>query len=235
MMPIPHLEQGERAFMNREHVKNGVSLLCAAVPVFVGVAAWAAPDLPLQDSLGKQVSAVLQSLLVLLGFRFVRTTSLPAGLAQGYFWSFVEPLATSLPHRPPAEVGGKRYDRGRTRLEVWLPEVVEADETHPVGLAELWHKAASLPEVVIDTAEHGLRTVRVQESPSGDLVIVDVPRTLDVLERSLARELGDTSSRKRQKLAARELEEFATCLCRSIGEQRGTFFQRAVSVKRIAA
>ncbi len=220
--------------MNREHVKNGVSLLCAAVPIFVAAATWAAPDLPLQDSMGKQVSAVLQSALVLLGFRFVRSTSLPAGLAHGYFWSFVEPLATSLPRNCTIDVGGTTYGSDGVRLEIWLPEVLESDGDHPLGLAELRDQAAQLAEGTVDTGEHGLRTVRVKVSEQGGLVVVDVPRTLDVLERTLTRELGMGGSSKKSRIAARELEEFAMCLGRSVREQRGSFFRHGVLVKRVA-
>ncbi len=219
--------------MNREHLKTGISLVCAVVPIVAALVIWAAPDLPVGETVTTQVSAVLQSALVLMGFRFVRTTSLPEGLALGYFWSFVEPLATGLPNKPEVVIDGDSYPSDRVRIEIRVPESIESSEENPVGLAELRADLEKLPEASIDTGQHGLRTVRVQkfagEGETG-VTIIDVPRTLDVLERTLTRELGVEAEGRRRKIGDRELGEFSARLERSFKEQRGSYFRDQVSI-----
>ncbi len=222
--------------MNREHVKNGVSLLCAAVPLVAMAVAHVMPEVPVGEAVTKQMGAILQSVAVLLGFRFVRATSLPAGLAHGYFWSFVEPLANGIPTHGALAIDGRGYRADQVRVEIWLPPVIEADGDHAVGLAELRAQVDELPEATLETEQHGLRTVRVRGSEAdASLVIVDVPRTLDVLEKTLSREFSVGSARRRRKIADRELAEFETCLRRSIHEQRGAFFRKKVAVQRFDA
>jgi hypothetical protein len=221
--------------MNREHFKSGIALVCAAIPIVAALVLWVAPELPVRETLATQVSAVLQSALVLLGFRFVRKTSLPEGLALGYFWSFVEPLATSIPNKHRVEIGGTSYAPTQVRIEILLPAVSDDDDAEPFGLKDLRARIGALPEAALDTGEHGMRTVRVRKSsgPHGpEVTIVDVPRTLDVLERTLAREIGAGEDARLRKIGGRELAEFSARLERSLKEQRGAYFQSSVAVTR---
>lgn len=220
--------------MNREHLKSGIALACAAMPVLSASILWAAPDLPVPETITGQVSAVLQSVLVFLGFRYVRKTSLPEGLALGYFWSFVEPLATAIPNKAAVEIGGVSYEPQRVRIEIVMPTAGDSD-AEPVGLDELRASVDRLPEEILDTGAHGRRTVRVRRSTGThgpEITIVDVPRTLDVLERTLAREVGAGNEAKLRKLGDREIAEFSACLERSLKEQRGSYFRSSVTVKR---
>jgi len=220
--------------MNREHLKSGIALTCAAMPVLAASILWAAPDLPVPDAVTGQVSALLQSALVFLGFRYVRKTSLPEGLALGYFWSFVEPLATAIPNKAAVEIGGVSYEPQCVRIEIVMPAAGD-DGAETVGLDQLRARADELPEETLDTGEHGRRTVRVRRSTGThgpEITIVDVPRTLDVLERTLAREVGARNEAKLRELGDRELAEFAACLERSLKEQRGAYFRSSVSVAR---
>lgn len=224
--------------MNREHLKSGIALICAAMPVLAALILWAAPELPIADTVTGQASAVLQSVLVFLGFRFVRKTSLPEGLALGYFWSFVEPLATSIPNKDAIEIGGASYAPEQVRIEIVIPTLDEDLEVEASVIGDLRAKLSELPEETLDTAEHGMRTVRVRKSRDASrpqITIVDVPRTLDVLERTLAREIGAQDAAKLRKLGARELSEFSARLERSLREQRGAYFRSSVSVERSLA
>lgn len=216
--------------MCRESLKSWIALGCAAVPILAGLLLWAIPGPQDQEFLASQASAVLQSALVLLGFRFVRKTSLPEGLALGYFWSFVEPLAKPIPQRERVEIGGRYFEPSQVRIEIWIPEQLGQGEEEG-GLADLRADVEQLPEATFDTREHGLRTVRIRPSEDG-VVMVDVPRNLDVLKRTLGRELAGAPAGKWSAVADRELDEFAARLARSLENEKGSFFRRQVHVRR---